>query len=269
MRYEVPPFFNLETFNWTASGYQLAEEPHIDLLDPHCLESDNPWIVLGAVLERAKLGKFESLLLLPHAMEKSTHPQLWSGAAELLGDAGSAETVRSVLRHFHDQLYAKDRIELHLRIATLLHQSCFLWAVPVILEMYLRTPNREYSAIMTMFLADLLGRDGPSVLFPSQSDQEYHTLVMEKYAALCRYSVRTLAERLYADLTSPGAGKKRISVTRHFFEAATGINCSDFFVDKKLQPLTAAARVEEFLESSQAKQYEEGVRYFFSHRIPD
>ena len=37
----------------------------------------------------------------------------------------------------------------------------------------------------------------------------------------------------------------------------------------KLQPLSAAAIVEEFLESRESEKYEDGVRYFFGHRIPD
>jgi hypothetical protein len=42
-----------------------------------------------------------------------------------------------------------------------------------------------------------------------------------------------------------------------------------FFKDFKLQPLTAAAVVEEFLDSPEAAKYKDGFRYFFGHRIPD
>ena len=36
-----------------------------------------------------------------------------------------------------------------------------------------------------------------------------------------------------------------------------------------IQPLATAAILEEFLESPEAAKYEDGVRYFFGHRIPD
>ena len=52
-------------------------------------------------------------------------------------------------------------------------------------------------------------------------------------------------------------------------EASTGIDCSGFYQEEKPQPLTAAAIIEDFLESSESQHYEKGVRYFFGHRIPD
>ncbi|MEZ4271726.1 MAG: hypothetical protein R3C68_09935 [Myxococcota bacterium] len=56
---------------------------------------------------------------------------------------------------------------------------------------------------------------------------------------------------------------------RHKFEVATGIDCSEMFYERMPQPLVAAKIVEEFLESPDVDKYEDGVRYFFGHRIPD
>jgi len=56
---------------------------------------------------------------------------------------------------------------------------------------------------------------------------------------------------------------------RHKFEAVTGIDCSSFYVNGSLQPLTVAAVIEQFLESPDAAKYQRGVRYFFGHRVPD
>jgi hypothetical protein len=56
---------------------------------------------------------------------------------------------------------------------------------------------------------------------------------------------------------------------RRRFEASTGIDCSGFYKDRNFQPLTAAAILEDFLESPEVARYEEGVRYFFGHRIPE
>jgi hypothetical protein len=39
--------------------------------------------------------------------------------------------------------------------------------------------------------------------------------------------------------------------------------------DYKLDPLAAAAILEDMLESGELERFEPGVRYFFGHRIPD
>ena len=57
-------------------------------------------------------------------------------------------------------------------------------------------------------------------------------------------------------------------VYRHKFEANTGIDCSDFFVDLKRQYLSMQATLEDFLESGPDTRFDPGVRYFFGHRIP-
>ena len=59
------------------------------------------------------------------------------------------------------------------------------------------------------------------------------------------------------------------SVLRHKFEALTGVDCTAFYKNGIFQPLSAAAVIEEFLDSPAAGAYEPGVRYFFGHRIPD
>jgi hypothetical protein len=75
---------------------------------------------------------------------------------------------------------------------------------------------------------------------------------------------RRLAEKLLvhlqmADLPEYWRGR---------FEAMTGLDCSGFYKSGSLQPLTAAAIVEDFLESGDADKFEPGTRYFFGHRIP-
>jgi hypothetical protein len=56
---------------------------------------------------------------------------------------------------------------------------------------------------------------------------------------------------------------------RRRFEASTGIDCHDFYVEQGFQPLSAARIAEDFLNGPQAAKYEEGCRYFFGHLIPD
>jgi len=84
-----------------------------------------------------------------------------------------------------------------------------------------------------------------------------------------RLNIRDIAQRL---LTRVQTGERldRIAMGRMLLEATTGLNCRAFFDDSgRLQNLTAAAIVEEFLERGDTDRYQPGVRYFFGHRIPD
>jgi hypothetical protein len=83
-------------------------------------------------------------------------------------------------------------------------------------------------------------------------------------------SLAKVAERLLARLRADD-DPEEIEIGRMILEAFTGIDCSSFFQPNfgPLQPLTAAAIVEDFLESGEATRFEDGVRYFFGRRIPD
>ena len=56
---------------------------------------------------------------------------------------------------------------------------------------------------------------------------------------------------------------------RHRLEAFTGLDCRPMLHPTGLRALTAAAILEDFLQSDAAANYEPGVRYFWGHRIPD
>ncbi|QRK11042.1 hypothetical protein JQX13_13790 [Archangium violaceum] len=84
-----------------------------------------------------------------------------------------------------------------------------------------------------------------------------------------RFSVVSVARRLLRSLNGSDFERAKRPFYRRRFEASTGIDCSPFYKDGEFQPLTAAAILEDFLESPEAARYEEGVRYFFGHRIPE
>jgi hypothetical protein len=83
-----------------------------------------------------------------------------------------------------------------------------------------------------------------------------------------RLSARTLAQMICAPQSGHYARFELIEL-RERFEPMTGIDCTDFFTPTPWTPLAAAAIAEEFLASPQSHAYEEGVRYFFGHRLPD
>lgn len=82
-------------------------------------------------------------------------------------------------------------------------------------------------------------------------------------------SLKKVALKLLARLQT-NEDTEEIEVGRMILEGSTGLNCAAFYQRHgRVQPLAAAAVVEEFLESDEAAKYEDGVRYFFGHRIPD
>jgi len=101
-------------------------------------------------------------------------------------------------------------------------------------------------------------------LVSSQKLYEQETLVEGK-----RLNIRGVAQRLLTRVRT-GVHPDRIEVGRMLLEATTGLNCRAFFDDSgRLQNLTAAAIIEDFLDGGDADRYQPGVRYFFGHRIPD
>jgi hypothetical protein len=83
------------------------------------------------------------------------------------------------------------------------------------------------------------------------------------------FSVRGTAERLLNLVRQPDPDVLEAIDLHLRFEASTGVDCSGFFSGTRLQPLSVAGVVEQFLESPEAAKYKDGVRYFFGHRIPD
>lgn len=66
-----------------------------------------------------------------------------------------------------------------------------------------------------------------------------------------------------------GPSVGNFAALRVVFEAYTGIDCSHFYVEHRLQKLAAAATLEDFLESGAAERFEPGIRYFFGQPIPE
>ena len=159
-----------------------------------------------------------------------------------------------------------------------------LWSVPIMLEIYLVTRDRPDAELLAFSISDILEAEPGPVFLAELPDHEYRESVLEIYGRLCDalgssevavrhgrpFSVLSTARHLLAMLTSPELDAEDVPEERMYFEAATGVDCRDFFDEAhELRPLAAASIVEEFLGSPEAARYEDGVRYFFGHRIPD
>jgi hypothetical protein len=271
--FEQPAFLTGGIFEWNALGYQFPTAPSMDLRDPTALRDENPWIVLGAVLERAKSGDAQFLPNLVDCIRRSDSWVLSRDCALLLGDAGWS----ALLKKLPIELRDFDRGN----ICYSLSGSGLLWTVPVMLDLYLENPTHD--SIIPILISKLLEKGYGPVSLGERPDHAYRDFVMQKYEELVKkfggsevpvlfgevFSVRKLATLLIENLSADEIQPMIVRYLRHRFEAATGIDCSDFFREYRLQLLTARAMVEDFLAGPYVGMYEEGVRYFFGHRIPN
>lgn len=282
MAFERPSFLD-GTFFWDRRGYTLAASPSLDLLSNESLKSENPWIAISATLERAKVGDFSGVRGLKTWMQRDLGPTLDYAFAELFGDAAPEETLREIESMIIDG-------PNHARMAACRAAlwSGELWVVPLMLDCWRRVEQRDDRDSITVMLSDLLEKNaGPVVANEALSKEEYAELILSRVDEIQRkaknqrtpiweggiFSVVGLAQKMYELVTSSAMAvddfEDDFEGYRHKFEAATGIDCSSFFVDDELRPLAAAAVLEDFLVDGRSEQYENGVRYFFGHHVPD
>ena len=285
MTFERPVFFGKGVFRSNALGYQLTGPAPSGLLADSALRNSNPWVRLAAVLQRAKNGDFSALPVLIECLREADSWVLAQACAELMGDAGSSSFLREVERQFHADLFEEDVLVFQTKLASTFALSGLLWTVPVMLEVYERTADEDDAIIIPLLLSQVLE---PQFSKFSSRDlnvtlSDYRKVVLEKYNGLLKqfksentplygghlFSVKSLALRLKNRLHGSVIHDVYVAQDRHRFEAATGIDCREVFQEGSVKVLAATAIVEEFLESRESEKYDDGVRYFFGHRIPD
>ena len=279
MQPEWPKFLQ-GCFLWEGLGYTYAEKPPPELLSPAALRDKNPWLVLGAVLERAKRGDFNSLPLLLQRMRAFDNGVFWNACVILLGQAGPRTILRQALSEFDKEIQAND-INIIKRVSFILYESLSLWTVPVMLDLFQQVAKRDQVIIIPHLFSEIVEEKQGEIYTASLPDEPYRQLVLNRYSILAKmfetdqvavlygnlFSVKSLAERLLKNLAE---GKiANVMGERAIFEASTGVDCSSFYKDRQLQPLAAASILEAFLQSGDPEKFQPGVRYFFGHRIPD
>ena len=281
MTFEQPSFLN-GTFIWDRRGYTLAGSPSLDLLSSTALDSDNPWIAISATLEHAKVGDFFAVGDLTKWMQLDLGPTLNCAFAELFGDTASCEDLGKI-----ESMIVNGPDHARMAACRAAYWSGLLWLIPLIVDCWKRVKWRDDRDEITVMLSDLLEEDaGPIVANEAFSAEEYADLILGCVDEIqmkgrnqgisiwegTPYSVGGLAKKMYALVTCNTIAVDEFEDDfidyRHKFEAATGIECSSFFVDDELRPLAAAVVLEDFLIEGHADHYENGARYFFGHRIP-
>lgn len=204
--------------------------------------------------------------------------------SRVLGDAGTSECFERII----EELSAHQGVDRNnvIHYCDVLTTWGRLSVVPVILEQYTIVRREQPTMILPMLLSSLLeDREwGPIAEEPEIEElDDYVSMVMARYDELKRkfstdrvlifdgrrWGVIPFARLILHRVAHPEFDHTYEFDLRRRLEASTGINCSAFFKDEVFQPLAAAAIVEEFLGGPEVVNYEDGVRYFFGHRIPD
>ena len=272
------PYGNPVAVNWEGHGYfgypsagqELAAG---DGLLPQAGDFER-WV---AALEQAKGGNFSGIPRLLEICTGDTHPVNRDLCAELIGDAGPDSMIDFISLRLAE---GGDDFEITLALAGILAQRSKLADIPIILNAFERMADIEDAEIMPVWISDCLEGEGALSDHDNfDSLEAYRMAVERRYAQLAGasgsdqvivvhgelFGVARLAEQVLRRLRQPFFP----SCLRRRFEAATGIDCSSFYEGGTFMPLQAAALIEEFLDSPQARHFEDGVRYFFGHRIPD
>jgi hypothetical protein len=278
---ERPEFVGKGVFAWNDRGYRFRQTPPMTLMSPSALKHVNPWIVLAGVLERAKGGDFSSLPQLTECIRSSNNPSFWRAAFDLLGVAGSMPVVKSVFHEFRPEIVDQELAVYQRHVAYTLSGSLFLWAVPLLLDIYLGSTNREETGIITVLISRAMEKELGPIAAATLPDHEYRDLVRTKYEKMCAelagdsapvlygsvYSVRALIAHLLDMLNSEDPIYASIMHDRRLFESATGIDCSRLFENGELKAERAIAILEDFMMGGGLEKYETGVRYFIGNPI--
>lgn len=270
--------FYPDGLDWEADGYFAEPIPRTDPAftgDKHV----RGWLRWEDALRKAQQGDFSAV---PGLLDVHRGPHGWvlgQCCAYLMGDAGWPPLYRDVAEAAAN---AAAGYVARIEYCGALAAWGSLSVVPTLLTTYLAIGDDFKDAdIIPVYLTYLLEPEPGPVSDPGRfaSASAYRDLVTQRYRELTdkfgtadvivlrgeRFGVVALARLVLRQL-----GKPAFSLDlRRQFEASTGIDCRAFYRDGNLQPLAAAAIVEDFLDGPSAEKYEDGARYFFEHRLPD
>lgn len=231
---------------------------------------DDPSLHCAYALDRAKKSDFSFVPGVLDLYGKTGRPIVDSMVLGILAYAGPASCIARIAEIVKTQ----DPSDASLELCGVMAERSELSYVPIFLELYSENIDTEKSEYFLDYIEDILG-DATTAIDPSLYEDElpkiYNAIaedVGSEAAVVFQgrpFSVARLARYVLGRANRPHFR----SDFRRSFEAATGIDCRSWYEEGRFRPLAASAVLEEFLESPDSRRYEEGVRYFFGHRIPD
>ncbi|GJL49599.1 MAG: hypothetical protein NPIRA01_08260 [Nitrospirales bacterium] len=273
--------FYADHLDWTSYGYSfipiLANDPELSM-DPN----SSAWIRLEEIVNRSKLGNFTELnQVIAMYYTSQLGWVLKRTCIEVLGDISTTSIFHRMMADLKGYFDPDKAIDF----CSAFRAWGSLSAVPTIAFQYHKFKGFDDFKVVPLFLSSLLESEwGPISNAPGADDiDEYYDIVMMRYNELKKrfgtdqvivfngklFGVIPLANLALTRLSDSPFDRTFQRFFRRRFEASTGINCTALFADGIFQGLKAAEMIERFLGSSEAARYEDGVRYFFGHRIPD
>ncbi len=229
------------------------------------------WLRWEEIFENAKRGDFRRT---PELIEVYDHGDstLQRACFILMAFAGSEVCLAQI----RDRILRPPFVIPHIDFCKLLLMSGVLAHVPTVVSAYARLFQQGMLELemIPVELRCLLG-DPTHILDDIQPLEDFTKNVMIRYQQLvdrfgsnqmCIFLGEKVAPRFFAQQLLSG-NRLLFAQVRLRFEAFTGWDFSGVFANRVPQPLTAAALAEKFLELGEVDKYEQGVRYFFGHRI--
>ena len=291
------PEFLGHMFVARAGGFFMDGDPPVDLLGIDVLQEKNSWLVLASVTERAKRGNFSAVGRVVDIVRSTNSAAVLAACSDILSYVAPYSVLRRLLAEFHEDIFRWQNLVRTEFVLDILRRSMGLWTVPHLLDVYMKAENREAInlqaedldqpsyILLPSYISELVENEPGLIDEAELDDPEYGRIVEKTYDALCKslgsperavlrgepFSVGAIARALLNRLapSDQPIDELAISEDRMLFEASTGIDCREFFKGFQIQPLAAAAIMEEFFDSAQDAKFEAGVRYFFGHRIMD
>lgn len=308
MTTELPPFLH-GCFDWRENGLHWdADYPYyVDLHDSTGLDRVNPWMVVAAVVDRAKRGNHDYARHLRPFFHR--HDPFGLARVSLLVYADIARPHELVALQ---AVLAGDDILARQYAAEAAALAGQISLVPAMLDAWTRAETAHDHEIIGFAISDILEPepgeiadhagvwdtksprapspgDSPALVrllemqaerVKTQAPSEFPGLVTDAYNALRAklggdrfvwegelLSVARLVTRL---LTAAKQGRRSIGAylpLRHRLEAWTGMDCRAFFYAGEPRRLEIAAALESLVESGKLKHYVPGQRYFWGHPI--
>lgn len=270
--FDMDEMFELE-FGWGHHGYFPVEGlPPPDSLIP--TDTHRPWQSLHTCLRAAKEGRREVLGHLDGLLGPTRDSTFQVAAIELLADAADDH----VIARWRRLIVECDNPDFVFDFCYGLLRRGLLCDIPLVLDIYAKYASEQYFYYIPFQVSLLLDRPGPESSLPAThegplvSPQEYCRRALARCAELRRVmpydavpmfrgqvaSVTRVAELIARGVEGPDL--------RPRFEAATGIDCSSWWVPEK-NPERAIETAREFLASGQADRYQPGRLYFFGHEV--
>lgn len=265
---------------WEGGGYLHRVSRPARLIMPVDIYTE-PLAGFGCILEQARRGDFGNMerLFDVRLATLETNQRLSYLATLLLGDAGTPMTYDRMKR---EVLPAPLDYEMVIDYCNALSMRGLLADIPVMLAAYREIVYVKDAEVIATWISDVMD-PWPARISEGSSEDEFESyahLVMERCKALSdkygtdqilllkgeRFSPRTLVRLIMERLREPYFDLD----LRRRFEAMSGIDCAAGFKEGRIQPLSMAALLEQFLAEERDKQdLDANARLFFRHRLPE